>query len=378
MTRALLGLWLLLAGGTFAQAQEDVAAFYKGKTIRLLVGIGVGSGYDINARLLARHLAGHIPGQPTIIVQNQPGAGSLTMTNALYNNGPFDGTVIGASFNGMPTTPLLQPAGARFDPVKLNWLGSTNRETQVSYVWHTAPVQKLADVKTTQIVMGAQAPGSTQFDYPVLANSLFGFKFKVVTGYESTPKIHLAMESGEVHGTIANWSTLKAINTNWINEKKIRILAQWALKKNPELGDVPFFFDLAQDRRGAGRTAADAGAAGIRPAVLPAAERAGRARRGAAPRVRRHHEGPGLSGRGRPPQGRGRSADRRAGRGPGRAGLAHATRDRRRACAPRWRSGRPSGALPRPRRAQVAPRRRSVAARSLNGKTDSRPAPVGL
>ncbi len=246
VTRAFLGLCMVLACGSAAIAQEDVAAFYKGKTIRLLVGIGVGSGYDINARLLARHMAAHIPGHPTIIVQNQPGAGSLTMTNALYNNGPFDGTVIGASFNGMPTTPLLQPAGARFDPVKLNWLGSTNRETQVSYVWHTAPVQKLEDVKTTQIVMGAQAPGSTQFDYPVLANSLFGFKFKVVTGYESTPKIHLAMESGEVHGTIANWSTLKAINTNWINEKKIRILAQWALKKNPELGEVPFFFDLAQ------------------------------------------------------------------------------------------------------------------------------------
>ena len=246
MTRAILGLCVFLVAGTPACAQEDVAAFFKGKTIRLMVGIGVGSGYDINARVLARHMAAHIPGQPTIIVQNQPGAGSLTMTNALYNNGPFDGTIIGASFNGMPTTPLLQPGGARFDPVKLNWLGSTNRETQVSYVWHAAPVQKLEDVKTTQTVMGAQAPGSTQFDYPMLANSLFGFKFKVVTGYESTPKIHLAMERGEVHGTIANWSTLKAINTNWITEKKIRILAQWALKKNPELGDVPFFFDLAK------------------------------------------------------------------------------------------------------------------------------------
>jgi tripartite-type tricarboxylate transporter receptor subunit TctC len=246
MTRALLGLCLLLSTGTAAFAQEDVAGFYKGKTIRLVVGIGVGSGYDINARLLARHLAAHIPGQPTIIVQNQPGAGSLTMTNALYNNGPFDGTVIGASFNGMPTTPLLQPGGVRFDPMKLNWLGSTNRETQVSYVWHTAPVQKLEDVKTTEIVMGAQAPGSTQYDYPMLADSLFGFKFKVVTGYASTPKIHLAMESGEVQGTIANWSTLKAINSNWINEKKIRILAQWALQKNPELNDVPFFFDLAK------------------------------------------------------------------------------------------------------------------------------------
>ena len=108
-----------------------------------MVGIGVGSGYDINARLLARYLPKYIPGNPTVIVQNQPGAGSLSMTNQLYAGGPFDGTAIGASFNGLPTTPLLQPAGARFEAVKLNWVGSTNRETQAMYVWHTAPIQKL-------------------------------------------------------------------------------------------------------------------------------------------------------------------------------------------------------------------------------------------
>jgi tripartite-type tricarboxylate transporter receptor subunit TctC len=245
--KTLLALSMILVGASSALAQQDdVAAFFKGKTLRLVVGIGVGSGYDINARLLARHMAGHIPGQPTIVVQNQPGAGSLSMTNALYHTGPFDGTVMGASFNGMPTTPLLQPSGARFDPVKLNWLGSTNRETQAMYVWHTAPVQVLEDMKNTEIVMGAQAPGSTQFDYPILANRLFGYKFKVVTGYESTPKIHLAMESGEAQGTIANWSTLKAISTNWITEKKIRILAQWALTKSPELTDVPLFMDQAK------------------------------------------------------------------------------------------------------------------------------------
>lgn len=241
--------WLLLYALAVAPAaaqQEDVAAFFRGKTLRLIVGVGVGSGYDINARLLARHMAAHIPGEPTIVVQNQPGAGSLAMTNALYHTGPFDGTVIGASFNGMPTMPLLQSTGVRFDPVKLNWLGSTNRETQVMYVWHAAPAQVLEDARAREIVMGAQAPGSTQFDYPVLANKLFGFKFKVVTGYESTPKIHLAMESGEVHGTIANWSTLKAIDTNWITDKKIRILAQWALQKSPELDDVPLFLDLAK------------------------------------------------------------------------------------------------------------------------------------
>jgi tripartite-type tricarboxylate transporter receptor subunit TctC len=242
----LFALCLVLAAGATASAQEDTATFFKGKTLRLVVGIGVGSGYDINARLLARHMTSHIPGQPTIIVQNQPGAGSLAMTNALYNTGPFDGTVMGASFNGMPTTPLLQPAGARFDPEKLNWLGSTNRETQVMYVWHTAPAQTLDDARRREIIMGAQAPGSTQFDYPVLAREMFGFKFKVVTGYESTPKIHLAMESGEVHGTIANWSTLKAINANWIAENKIRILVQWALTKNPELGEIPMFLEVAK------------------------------------------------------------------------------------------------------------------------------------
>src|SRR5262247_2890763 len=246
MRKALFALAALLLSGAPTLAQEDVAAIFKGKTLRLIVGVGVGSGYDINALLLARHMAAHIPGQPVIIVQNQPGAGSLTMTNALYHTGPFDGTVMGASFNGMPTTPLLQPAGVRFHPVRLNWLGSTNRETQAMYVWNSAPAQVLDDARSKQVVMGGQAPGSTQYDYPMLANNLFGFKFKVVTGYESTPKIHLAMESGEVHGTIANWSTLKAINTNWITEKKIRILAQWALQKSPELDDVPLFLQLAK------------------------------------------------------------------------------------------------------------------------------------
>ena len=229
------------------RAQEDVAAFYQGKVLRIVVGVAVGSGYDINARVLARHLGAHVPGNPTVIVQNQPGAGSLTMTNQLFAAGPFDGTVIGASFNGIPTTPLLQPGGARFDPVKLNYIGSTNRETQVTYLWHTAPAQKLADLATTEVIVGAQAPGSTQYDFPVLANHVFGYRFKVITGYESTPKIHLAMERGEIHGNGAtNWSTLKALNASWVEDKKVRVLAQWALKKHPELPDVPLMLDVAK------------------------------------------------------------------------------------------------------------------------------------
>ena len=104
-------------------------------------------------------------------MQNQPGAGSLTMTNQLYAAGPFDGTAIGASFNGMPTTPLLQPTGARFEATKLNWIGSTNRETQVSYVWHTDAGDELSRSQDKEVIVGAQAPGSTQYDYPVLATT---------------------------------------------------------------------------------------------------------------------------------------------------------------------------------------------------------------
>jgi tripartite-type tricarboxylate transporter receptor subunit TctC len=244
-----VGAAMLLVGfcAMPAVAQEDVAAFYRGKTLRIVVGVAVGSGYDINARVLARHLGAHLPGNPTVIVQNQPGAGSLTMTNQLYAAGPFDGTVIGASFNGMPTTPLLQPAGARFDPVKLNWIGSTNRETQVTYLWHTAPAQTFADLERTEVIVGAQAPGSTQYDFPLLANHLFGTKFKIITGYESTPKIHLAMERGEIHGNGAtNWSTLKSLNSNWLEEKKVRVIVQWGLKPHPELPGVPLILDSAK------------------------------------------------------------------------------------------------------------------------------------
>ena len=115
MNRFLLATAALALLAAPAAAQEDVASFYRGKTVRLIVGVGVGTGYDVNARALARHIGKHIPGNPTVIVQNQPGAGSLTMTNQMYAAGPFDGTVIGASFNGLPTAPLLQPNGVRFE-----------------------------------------------------------------------------------------------------------------------------------------------------------------------------------------------------------------------------------------------------------------------
>jgi hypothetical protein len=236
MHRAIVAASILLLGtAASAQAQESVADFYKGKTVRLIVSVGVGSGYDVNARAVARHLGKHIPGNPNIIVQNQTGAGGLTMTNQMYASGPFDGTVIGATFNGIPTAPLLQPNGVRFESAKINWVGSTNRETQTMYVWHTTPIQSLDDLRTKELLIGAQAPGSTQFDYPQLGKALFDLKFKVVTGYKSTSDINLAMERGEVHGTLANWSTVKTLNLKQYQDKLIRILLVWGAREHPEL-----------------------------------------------------------------------------------------------------------------------------------------------
>jgi tripartite-type tricarboxylate transporter receptor subunit TctC len=247
MKQAVLAITLLVGCSAPALAQQSVADFYKGKTIRIVVGVSVGSGYDVTARALQRHWGKHIPGNPSVIVQNQPGAGSITMVNQLVANGPFDGTVMGAPFNGLPTTPLLQPAGVKFDPNKMIWLGSTNRETQVTYLWHTAPVKNFTDIAKTEVVTGAQAPGTTQFDYPMLANAVFNYKFKVITGYRSTQDIHLAMERGEIHGNAStNWTTLLALNGSWVKEKKVNVIAQWALRKHRDLPNVPMVLDLAK------------------------------------------------------------------------------------------------------------------------------------
>ncbi len=239
---------LMLGFAAPATAQDSVAQFYQGKTVRMIVGVAAGSGYDINARALARHMSEHIPGKPVIVVQNQPGAGSISMTNQLYNAGPFDGTAIGAAIGGMPTAPLLTPEGVKFDPNKLNWLGSTNRETHVTYMWHTSPANSFDDFKKRETVVGAQAPGTTQYDFPLVANAIFGTKFKIVPGYGGTPQIHLAMERGEIEGNGASaYTTIKALNADWIKDKKIKILAQWALRPNPDLPGVPSVLDLAKN-----------------------------------------------------------------------------------------------------------------------------------
>ena len=245
--RLVLPLAAVVALITPAPAQDDVAAFYRGKQIRIVVGSAAGGGYDLFARVVARHMAKHIPGRPTIIVQNLPAAGGMVMTNQLFNLGPKDGTVIGTPINGIPTAPLLQPQAARFDATKLIWLGSTNREPYVAFVWHTVPVTSVADLTDREVVVGATMPGTTMVDFPLLANDILGLKFRIVRGYESTPQINHAIERGEVEGMGGiGWSSVKAQSSQWIAERKIKVIGQYGLKRHGQLSDVPTMLELAK------------------------------------------------------------------------------------------------------------------------------------
>jgi len=246
MKAGLLVCAVLLCAAAPAGAQGDVAAFYKGKQLRMIVGSAVGGGYDLFARIVARHIVHHIPGNPSIIVQNQPAAGGVVMTNQLFGQGPKDGTVIGVPINGIPTAPLLQ-MGTQFDATRLAWLGSTNREAYVAFVWHTVPVQSIAELSSKEVVVGATTPGTTMVDFPLLVNDVLGFKFKVVRGYPGTPQINLAIERGEVQGMGGlGWASIRAQTPHWISDKKIKVLAQYGLKRYQELADVPTMLELAK------------------------------------------------------------------------------------------------------------------------------------
>ena len=228
-----------------ASAQDDVAAFFKDKQLKMVVGSAAGDGYDINARVLVRHLVNHIPGKPQIMIQNQPGAASVAMTNAVYNGAARDGTVIGAAINGMTTAPLVTPEIVKFDLSKLIWIGSTNRDIQITYVWHTAPVKTPQDLLTTELVVGATTAGTTHVDYPVVARALLGLKFKLVSGYPGTGPVHIAIERGEVQGFGANgWLSLKALKSNWIAENKVRIVMQYSMTRAPQFPDIPAIGEL--------------------------------------------------------------------------------------------------------------------------------------
>ena len=200
---------------------EDAASFYRGKQIRFIVGSAPGGTYDLVARAVARHMGAHIPGNPSVIVQNQPTASGVVMTNQLYALGPKDGTVIGVPLNGIPAEPLLKPNRRALRCRQAHLARQHPREPYVAYVWHTAPVQSLSQLLTEPLVVGGTTPGSTMVDFPQLTNAVLGTKFKIVPGYGSTPLMNQAMERGETQGVAAlGWEAVKAQLAHFLADKE--------------------------------------------------------------------------------------------------------------------------------------------------------------
>ena len=228
---------------------DAVSDFYSGKTVTVYVGYSPGGGYDTYARTVARHIGNHIPGNPSVIVKNRPGAGSMLLTNELYNILPKDGTAIGIIGRGLPMEPLFGTPEAKYDPAKFTWIGSTNNEVSVCVSWHTSPVKKWQDLLTTPLIVGGTGPGADTDTFPRVMNNVLGTKLKLVTGYPGGNDVLLAMERGEVEGRCGySWSSAKARKADWLAEGKMNILIQMSTGKHEDLPDVPLIMDLAKSQ----------------------------------------------------------------------------------------------------------------------------------
>jgi tripartite-type tricarboxylate transporter receptor subunit TctC len=239
---------VLLCGFTRTASADDVENFYRGRTLTMLISYSVGGGYDLYARLLARYLGRYIPGQPTVVPENMPGAGGLRASNFLYGAAPKDGSVIGTFSRSIPTMPLVTPTAVSFDGRKFSWIGSMSSDTSLCLTGPKSAVKTFQDMLTMPVVMGGQFAAADSDIYARLYNNVFGAKIKLVSGYPGTNEITLAMERGEVDGICGlSWGTIKVAHADWLPNKAVNILVQAALTKNSELPDVPLALDLISD-----------------------------------------------------------------------------------------------------------------------------------
>lgn len=228
------------------------ADFYKGKKVTMLIGTSPGGGYDRYGRLVGRHIGRFLPGEPSVVPKNMPGAGSRNALNFLYGVAPQDGTYLGVMQRDAIFDPLFEgkkkKSLARFDPTKFNWIGSANVETALAVAWHTSPVKTYKDLFDKELTVGATAPASILVWMPNMLGNMLGMKFKVIAGYNGGSEIDLAMERGEVQGrAIYSWTSLKARRLKWVKDGKLRILFQMGVEKHPELQNVPNALDFAKN-----------------------------------------------------------------------------------------------------------------------------------
>src|SRR6266849_2252572 len=228
---------------------DTVADFYKGNQINLIVGYGPGGGYDTYARLLARHFGRFVPGNPNVIVQNMPGAGSLRAANYLYNVAPKDGTTIGTFAPGVAVEPLLgRTEGVAFDASKFTWLGSISQEVSVCAFTKSAGIRTWRDMQTKKYVLGASGAGAESDVFPNVVRKLFNLPLRIVSGYPGGSEIILAMERREVDGRCGwSWTSLMSRSKALLDRNQIDVTLQIGLHKDKALLDVPLVMDLTDD-----------------------------------------------------------------------------------------------------------------------------------
>jgi tripartite-type tricarboxylate transporter receptor subunit TctC len=233
--RFALGLVTILLALAPAHAQS-VADFYRGKSVQLMIAYTAGGNYDLSARLLARHIGKHIPGNPTVVPQNYVGAGGLRLANFLYNVAPKDGSTIAMLGRGTPMEPLFGNKAAQYDPRRYTWLGTVSDETSLCVSWHTSKVKTFDDLLTTPFVVGGQGPSSDNDMFALMLRNIFGAKIKLVPGYPGGNEINLAMERGEVDGRCGwSWGAIKTTRANWLAKKQINLVLQIALRRAADL-----------------------------------------------------------------------------------------------------------------------------------------------
>lgn len=236
-----------IASTARAETEDEIAAFYKSHPITLEVGYSPASAYDFMGRTVARHLGHHVPGNPNVIVLNQPGAGSLSTANRAYNVMRRDGTEMAAFNRSIFMEPLLGNKQAMFDPAKYSWIGSVADETSVCVSWHTSKVKKWDDLFTQTFVAGANSPSSDTGVFINVIKRVFGANVRMVMGYPGGAQITHAIESGEVDGRCGwSWSAIRSSKPEWLADKSVNILVQLGMTSHPQLKDVPVIIDLAK------------------------------------------------------------------------------------------------------------------------------------
>jgi tripartite-type tricarboxylate transporter receptor subunit TctC len=235
----------VILGAARLFAQE--AVLFKGKSVEIYTGYTVGGGYDLYARLLARHIGRHLPGNPTVVPKNMEGAASIRLANWLYTVAPKNGTVFGTVARGAALDPLLGQPGALFEATNFNWIGSANDDVSVCVAWHTVGVTSFDDLLRRELVIGGTGPGDDTVQFGKVLAAVLGAKLKIIAGYPGGNDTVLAMERGELQGRCGwSYSSLKGGHADWLAQKKIAVLVQFALAKHPELPDVPLAIDLAK------------------------------------------------------------------------------------------------------------------------------------